>query len=87
MPNTSSSAFDGDPLDEPGGPWSPEVPTWRVTPLPPDAQRMGLSPWVAPELQFASNLRADKKSHKLMAWIGLIVAIALIVAPLVAIVR
>ncbi len=48
---------------------------------------MGLSPWVAPELQFASNLRADRKYHKTIAWIGLIVALALVLAPIVAMLR
>lgn len=47
---------------------------------------MGLSPWVAPELQFVSNLRADRKFHKTIAWIGLIVALALVVSPIVAMV-
>lgn len=44
---------------------------------------MGLTAWVAPELQLASNLRADKKLHRVLAWIGLVAAIALVLAPLV----
>lgn len=76
--------------DKPTTGWSPgtqSTPTWRAAPLPPDAQRMGLTAWVAPELQMASNLRADKKLHRFLAWIGLVVAIALVFAPLVAIIR
>ncbi|MBO1754667.1 hypothetical protein [Allobranchiibius sp. CTAmp26] len=71
--------------DEPTPPWSPGTPVWRATELPPDARRMGLSPWVAPELQLASNLRADKKFHRVLAWIGLVVSVALVLAPLVGI--
>ena len=71
--------------DEPTPPWSPGTPVWRATELPPDARRLGLSPWVAPELQLASNLRADKKLHRFLAWIGLVVSVALVLAPLVGI--
>lgn len=72
--------------DQPWSPSSDDTASWRAAPLPPDAERMGLSPWVAPELQFVSNLRADRKFHKTIAWIGLIVALALVVSPIVAMV-
>lgn len=50
--------------------------------LPEDARRKGLTPVVAPGLQFASSLRADKFSHRIIAWItlGLIAAFVLICA-------
>ncbi|GAB3495163.1 hypothetical protein [Flexivirga lutea] len=40
-------------------------------PLPDDARRKGLTPVVAPGLQFASSLRADKRSHRIIAWLAL----------------
>lgn len=40
-------------------------------PLPEDARRKGLTPVVAPGLQFASSLRADKFSHRIIAWVAL----------------
>lgn len=39
--------------------------------LPDDAQRKGLTPVVAPGLQFASSLRASRRSHRIIAWIAL----------------
>lgn len=73
-----------EPADQLWGPSADDTTSWRSNPLPPDAERMGLSPWVAPELQFVSNLRSDRKFHKTIAWIGLIVALALVIAPIVA---
>ena len=51
-------------------------------PLPDDARRKGLTPVVAPGLQFASSLRADKLSHRIIAWfaLGLIAVFVLICA-------
>ncbi|HWC24399.1 MAG TPA: hypothetical protein VG502_19050 [Flexivirga sp.] len=51
-------------------------------PLPEDARRKGLTPVVAPGLQFASSLRADKFSHRVIACgtLGLIAAFVLICA-------
>lgn len=50
--------------------------------LPEDARRKGLTPVVAPGLQFASSLRADRLSHRIIAWIslGLIATFVLICA-------
>ncbi len=84
MPDTFPERDESSSADRPWAPSSDDTASWRATPLPPDAERMGLSPWVAPELQFASNLRADRKWHKSIAWIGLIVALALVLAPIVA---
>lgn len=39
--------------------------------LPEDARRNGLTPVVAPGLQFVSSLRADKLSHRVIAWVAL----------------
>lgn len=44
----------------------------RIEPeLPQDAQRKGLTPVVAPGLQFASSLRPDRKWHRVIAWLSL----------------
>lgn len=50
--------------------------------LPEDAQRKGLTPVVAPGLQFASSLRADRRSHRIIAWfaLGMIALFVLICA-------
>lgn len=40
-------------------------------PLPQDAQRKGLTPVVAPGLQFASSLRPDHLTHRISAWVAL----------------
>lgn len=39
--------------------------------LPEDAQRKGLTPVVAPGLQFASSLRHDRLSHRIIALVSL----------------
>lgn len=39
--------------------------------LPEDARRKGLTPLTAPGLQFASSLRSDRRSHRVIAWIAL----------------
>lgn len=54
--------------------------------LPQDAKKLGLSPLTAPELQFASALRADKPMHKIVAWVALLVILAGIVWTVVSLV-
>jgi len=40
-------------------------------PLPQDAQHKGLSPVVAPGVQFASSLRPQFRFHRVIAWVTL----------------
>jgi len=46
------------------------------SPLPEDAQRMGLTPLTAPELALASALRPEKRLHRIAAWVLLLLILA-----------
>ncbi|WP_265445568.1 hypothetical protein [Flexivirga meconopsidis] len=57
----------------------PEQPVDVGPKLPPDAERMGLRPETAPGLDFANSLRSDRRSHRVIAWVGLLLIAAMIV--------
>ena len=53
----------------------PADPLPEASRLPEDAKHLGLRPVTAPELQVAAALRSDKRTHKALAWLALLVIV------------